>query len=154
MLTLLSTLTVLTTGVTAGGLAFMARGVALATPTLRPGTFTEFHSALYRFADPLMPVLVCASTLACAGLGAVLLARAEDAAAVLAVTAAGASAAVIAITETVNKPINKRVDTWSPTVPPPDWAAVRDRWNAFHWQRTACGVLGYACAMTAVLLSL
>jgi uncharacterized membrane protein len=154
VLTLLSSLTVLVTGVTAGGLAFMARGVTPATPTLRPGTFTELHSALYRFADPLMPALVCASTLACAGLGAALAARADGAATALAAVATAALIGVIVITETVNKPINKRVDTWSPAAPPPDWGAVRDRWNTFHLRRTLCGLVAYACAMSAALLSL
>lgn len=152
MLTLLSTFAVLVSGVTAGGLAFMARGVTPATPTLRPGTFTELHSALYRFADPLMPALVCASTLACAGLA--LAARADWTPAGLAGVATAASIGVIAITETVNKPINKRVATWSPAAPPQDWAAVRDRWNTFHRRRTLCGLVAYTCAMAAALQSL
>jgi hypothetical protein len=46
----------------------------------------------------------------------------------------------------VSVPINHDLHAWSLTGPPPDWTAVRDRWDEFHVLRTALTVV----ALTAM----
>ena len=143
MLMLLCFANVLITGLTAGGLAFMTQGVSTATPKLGRRTFTELHQGLCRFADPLMPVQVCASVLTGAALALLHFIRGEPTAAILALVGGVGLAAVIAITVIVNKPINELVDSWSPTRPPDEWVEVRERWNRFHRRRTILCLLGF-----------
>ncbi len=47
----------------------------------------------------------------------------------------------IVLTLVFEVPINKQIAAWSPTAMPAHWHALRDRWVAFHFARTAAGVV-------------
>ena len=57
----------------------------------------------------------------------------------------------VAISVSVSVPINTMQQSWSVASPPPDWAAVRDRWQLAHAARTATAVLAFLI-LTAVPL--
>jgi uncharacterized membrane protein len=142
---------VLVTGMTAGGLAFMAGAVTTVTPRLPAPVFVRLHRALYHMADPLMPIMVCLSGLIGVPLVGLLLAAGQPVQAGIAGCGVAGILGVIAITETVNKPINKLVDAWRPERLPSQLARVRDRWNRFHAYRTAAGLLSYGGYLAVAL---
>ncbi|SEP47025.1 protein of unknown function [Amycolatopsis saalfeldensis] len=50
---------------------------------------------------------------------------------------------VFVLTFAVNLPINAAQHSWA--TPPPDWAAIRDRWQLAHAVRTVAAVLAFGC---------
>ena len=52
-------------------------------------------------------------------------------------------AVVFVTTFVVNLPINSDQTAWSVQQPPPDWAAVRDRWQVAHLVRTVAAMLAF-----------
>ena len=142
-------------GLVTGGLVFMALAVSTATPTMSSGVFVQVHQALYRMADPIMPIFVVGALLATAPL-AIAFSRddADVSAAWMASTAVGI-AVVIVITRIGNKPINKTIARWDALDPPLNWARERNRFNRFHAWRTAAAlvsflaVIGVGVALTA-----
>lgn len=65
-------------------------------------------------------------------------------------TAAALEAVVLVVTLAVEVPMNNEVDSWKAGSAPSTWTAVRDRWLAYHWLRTALG----ACAFTLATVGL
>ena len=49
----------------------------------------------------------------------------------------------VVISVSVSVPINTIQHSWSVASPPPDWAAVRDRWQLAHLVRTTTAVLAF-----------
>lgn len=89
------------------------------------------------------------STTATAAVAAVLAARdGRGRAATGRALAAGCTAAAVAVTLAISEPANVRIRTWRPTdVPPPDWRAVRARWNRAHRGRRLLVAVGAAAAL-------
>jgi hypothetical protein len=56
---------------------------------------------------------------------------------------------VFAVTLAVNLPINSDQSSWVVQQPPPDWAAVRDRWQLAHLIRTVAAVLAFGLLIAA-----
>jgi len=67
----------------------------------------------------------------------------------LALAALALMASIIAVTLTVNLPINGDQLDWSTHAPPADWADVRDRWQLAHAVRTVAAVLAFGLLSTA-----
>ncbi|MEP6559450.1 MAG: DUF1772 domain-containing protein [Nakamurella sp.] len=130
-------------GLVAGGLAFMALAVSTATPTMSSGVFVKVHQALYRTADPVMPIFVVGAFIATAPL-AVAFSREDTniSAGWITSTAAGI-AVVIILTRIGNKPINKTIARWDALNPPPQWARERLRFNRFHAWRTVFALISF-----------
>jgi hypothetical protein len=59
--------------------------------------------------------------------------------------------AVIAVTLSVEVPIDNKTKTWTPTTLPSDWTDIRARWAAFHTLRTFLSLAGLAAAVGAAL---
>ena len=59
------------------------------------------------------------------------------------------SVATVAITVTVNGPLNRRFARWSPDALPRDWQRYVRRWNLAHSIRTAVALGAFACAIFA-----
>jgi uncharacterized membrane protein len=57
----------------------------------------------------------------------------------------------MAITLTVNVPIDRRIQTWTTVTVPSDWMATRDRWEYYHGLRTLISVLAFACLLWSTL---
>jgi hypothetical protein len=60
--------------------------------------------------------------------------------------------AALLITLLVNVPIDNQLKDWTIATLPPDWAAIRDRWEYFHGLRTLAAVAGFASALAAILM--
>ena len=59
--------------------------------------------------------------------------------------------ATLAISASINVPINTDQQHWSVLTPPSDWADVRDRWQLAHVARTTTAALAFVL-LTAVLV--
>jgi hypothetical protein len=57
----------------------------------------------------------------------------------------------MAITLSVNVPIDNRIKTWTLENLPSDWTAIRNRWEAFHCLRTWISVAGFGALSMGVL---
>lgn len=56
---------------------------------------------------------------------------------------------ILAMTLTINMPINAEQLGWDVQAPPPDWATVRDRWQIAHGVRTGAAVLAFGALIAA-----
>ena len=61
--------------------------------------------------------------------------------------------AVLAVTLSVEVPIDNKINGWSVTTLPPDWRRIRARWAAFHMLRTFLSLGAVAAAVGAALTS-
>jgi uncharacterized membrane protein len=60
--------------------------------------------------------------------------------------------AVVATTLLVNVPLNgQMIREWPTRGIPPDWAQVRDRWNAWHLFRTVVSIVAFGCLVAGAL---
>jgi uncharacterized membrane protein len=59
--------------------------------------------------------------------------------------------AVIAVTLSVEVPIDNKIKTWTAATLPSDWQAIRARWAAFHTLRTFLSLAAVAAAAGAAL---
>jgi uncharacterized membrane protein len=82
----------------------------------------------------------------------VLFRRRSTAAAWLAVVGVLLLVAVIAVTLSVEVPIDNKIKTWTPTTLPSDWQDIRARWAAFHTLRTFLSLAAVAAAVGAALM--
>jgi hypothetical protein len=57
----------------------------------------------------------------------------------------------LAITLSVNVPIDNQIKTWTLETLPPDWTRIRDHWEAFHSLRAWLSMAGMACMAAANL---
>src|ERR1700712_1275777 len=130
-------------GLVAGGLAFMSIAVSTATPTLSSTVFVQVHQALFRMADPIMPIFVVASLLATVPLSVALFRNDFDAAAEWTLLTTIGIGVVVVITRLVNKPINRTVSHWDPKNPPAGWARERSRFNRYHAWRSVIAALSF-----------
>lgn len=58
---------------------------------------------------------------------------------------------VLIITVVIEVPIDNQIKTWTAAAIPPDWKAVRDRWEFFHTIRTFLSLLGMAFFIMAII---
>ena len=133
---------VVTSGLIAGqmlaiGLANLAnRGQPEAEWTRR----FQFENALFTKTMPiaLMPPLL-ASVICCF--------LTDGSGRALFIASTATMSVVLAITMTVNVPINNQVASWKVGAAPVIWTHVRDRWLTFHWARTAIGIVSFVLAV-------
>ena len=137
-----------------GGLyAGLLVAVLFVEVTLR-GVGPDVYTVVEHVKHANLNVLAAATIVPTLASGALLLVLApEPRRWAFALTLAGLLCAVVALTITlrVNVPINAAQMAWSPQAPPPDWAAIRDRWRLAHTLRTAAAVLGLSCQILAAL---
>jgi uncharacterized membrane protein len=62
--------------------------------------------------------------------------------------------AVIAVTLSVEVPIDNKTKTWTPATLPSDWEDLRARWAAFHTLRTFLSLAGLAAVVGAGLTTI
>jgi hypothetical protein len=55
------------------------------------------------------------------------------------------------ITLTVNVPIDRQIQSWTIAALPPDWNAIRDRWEYYHGLRTLVSLVALACLFASTL---
>jgi uncharacterized membrane protein len=57
--------------------------------------------------------------------------------------------AAMAITLAVNVPIDRQIQSWTLVTLPPDWTAIRDRWEFYHGLRTLVSLVALSCLFVA-----
>ena len=65
----------------------------------------------------------------------------------LAVAGAAYLLGIVFFTQQVNLPLNQTTESWNPRALPPDWAGVRDRWNAANLWRAWLSLGTFAIAL-------
>jgi uncharacterized membrane protein len=55
------------------------------------------------------------------------------------------------VTVRIEVPMNRAIEHWNPAAAPANWAAIRERWLAFHALRTASGITAFASALLGLL---
>jgi hypothetical protein len=137
-------------GLTAGVLFSVALSVVPAFLGMEPVRYVELHKLVGRRYDRIMPPMVVVWTVSDAALAIGGPGTAPSRS--LFALAAGCGAAVAAVSQLGNVPINRRVKRTPPGPVPADWPDPRPRWRAFHLARTylaALALIANACAPLA-----
>lgn len=140
---------VVLTGVLAGVLVSVEIAVVPLLGALPGAEFSRQHRFLDSRFDPAMPWLARVA-LVC-GLGATwttdrTAARITLGASVLALVA------VALVSELSNVRMNRRVDSWPESAPPPGWDRLRGRWARANRWRTLAAVVSFVSAVLGLVL--
>lgn len=126
----------------------LSRSIAAITPP----TFLEVgHTMIANLGGPmaiLMPAALLSALPVLVGLR-----RRHRRGFYLMLVGVGLLVVALVITLTVNVPIDQAIDRWTVHTLPPDWSAIRDRWQAYHTVRTFVSLAGLGCALAAILCS-
>ncbi len=57
---------------------------------------------------------------------------------------------VLYITLAIEVPMDNEIKQWTPLAAPPDWQAIRTKWEFFHGMRTILSLLSFACFSAAL----
>jgi len=60
-------------------------------------------------------------------------------------------AGALVTTLAVNVPIDHQIQSWTTATLPPDWKAIRDRWEFYHGLRTLVSLAALACLFASTL---
>jgi len=135
---------------TIGGIMIGYLASRPARTALDPVSFIRYQQIVHVQYQPMMQVLVLGSALA----GLVWLITLRDQLRskrfLYAGLAVGFALAVLAITLTVNMPINEQLMAWNAADPPDGWAIARSRWESAHLVRTIVSVAGFAAGLIAL----
>jgi uncharacterized membrane protein len=77
--------------------------------------------------------------------------RAQTSGGILAIASLTLLVVAMAITLSVNVPIDRQIQSWTAATLPPDWAAIRDRWEFYHGLRTLVSLFALASLFASVL---
>ena len=117
---------------------------------ITPATFLEVGQTMIANLGGPMAVLMPATILSAIPV-LVTLYRRHRGGFYLMLVASALLVAALVITLTVNVPIDYAIDDWTVETLPPDWSAIRDRWQAYHTGRTFVSLAGFGCALAAIL---
>jgi uncharacterized membrane protein len=119
--------------------------------SIRPETFLEVgHTMIANLGGP-MSVLMPAALVSSVLLLVVLFGQRAGAAFNLALAAFLLMIFALAVTLTVNVPIDYEINQWTATTLPPDWTITRDRWELYHTIRTFVSIAALGCAVASAL---
>jgi hypothetical protein len=124
----------------AGGLALVSLGIVRAARTLDAQTWPSLHRALNSTIGPYVSKVLAVAILAAAAT-----AVASVGGRILFAAAAAMFGCVLAVSLSVNVPINRAIARW--TVAPPLWERVRERWNTFQHLRAVLALAGFALVL-------
>jgi uncharacterized membrane protein len=121
--------------------------------SIRAETFLDIgHTMIGNLGGP-MSLLMPAAIVSVGVVAALLYRRGRSTAAGLAGLALILLIAALAITLSVNVPIDSQIAKWTPGTLPADWQAIRDRWEFYHGLRTFLSVAGSGCLFASALCS-
>ena len=143
------TLALLLAALASGALLVNWLGLARAMARLSAPAYVELHQHTSRTFDPYMPIVVIGALMSGVALAAVG-SGLRPLSVALPLFGALCYAGVMAISLSVNVPINRQVARWSISAPPDHWATARRRWINFHILRTllsAPALLSYVLAV-------
>jgi hypothetical protein len=137
----------LVTGVFWGTWFSLSRSMSAITPA----TFLEVgHLMIANLGGP-MSVLMPAALLSALVLCVLLFRRRYIYADLFASAALILMTIALGITLGVNVPIDGQIKTWTTAALPPDWLAIRDRWEFYHGLRTLISVAALTCLFASTL---
>jgi uncharacterized membrane protein len=137
----------LVTGVFWGTWFSLSRSIAAITP----GTFLEVgHTMIQNLGRP-MSVLIPATIVSNVVMLVLLYRHKQLTAFVLEAVALVVLLFALVVTLTVNVPIDDLIRQWTVQTLPPDWEAIRDRWEFYHGLRTLGSLVGLGCTFAGVL---
>jgi uncharacterized membrane protein len=116
-------------------------------------TFLEVGQIMIANLGGPMRFLLPGSIVSAAVLLYVFYRRRESAAFVLSIIAVSLMLAAMAITLLVNVPLDYRFTEWTLATLPPDWRAIRDRWEFYHGVRTLLSVAALSCLVGSLVVS-
>src|SRR5262245_61983141 len=118
---------------------------------ITPATFLEVgHLMIGNLGGP-MRVLMPAALLSALVLSVLLSRARHTGASLFASIALVLMASALVITLVVNVPIDRQIQSWTTAALPPDWRAIRDRWEFYHGVRTLASVGALACLFASTL---
>jgi uncharacterized membrane protein len=118
---------------------------------ITPGTFLEVGPLMITNLGGPMNALMPASLLSALVLCVLLFRGRQTRARLFASAALVLMATVLVITLAVNVPIDRQIQSWTTAALPPDWMAIRDRWEFYHGLRTLVSLAALACLFVSTL---
>jgi uncharacterized membrane protein len=137
----------LVTGVFWGTWFSLSRSMAAITP----GTFLEVGRLMIANLAGPMRVLMPAAVLSAIVLCVVVFRRRHTRGTLFAGAALVSMIIAMIVTLAVNVPIDRQIQSWTTATLPPDWNAIRDRWESYHGLRTLVSLVGLACLFASTL---
>ena len=125
----------------------LSRSIAAITPA----TFLEVGRTMIANLGGPMSVLLPATIVSALVLVVVLYRRHNKPGFALAAAALGLLVVSMAITLTINVPIDDQIARWTMATLPPDWESIRNRWEFYHGLRTALTLVGAGCLFASAL---
>ena len=135
---ILTLLSLVGSGLVAGGIAAVATAVVPAEGTLPPREYAQWHTPFAHHMDRYIPVVAVSTVLIGIVLAFLHKGRRERA-----LVMAGALLIVLiaVISETGNVPLNRQIAAWGPETPLAETERVRERWRRLHLYRTVAALL-------------
>jgi uncharacterized membrane protein len=137
----------LVTGVFWGTWFSLSRSIAAITPP----TFLEVGRLMIANLGGPMSVLMPAAVLSAIVLCGFVFARRNRRGSVFAGAALVLMLLAMIVTLVVNVPIDRQIQSWTTATLPPDWNAIRDRWEYYHGLRTLMSLVALACLFASTL---
>src|SRR5262245_50162584 len=118
---------------------------------ITPGTFLEVGRLMIANLGGPMSVLMPAASLSALVLCVLLFRGRQTRATVFASAALVLMVVALVITLAVNVPIDRQIQSWTTAALPPDWQAIRNRWEFYHGLRTVASLAALACLFASTL---
>jgi uncharacterized membrane protein len=140
---------VLGAGLVSGVLLGDRMGASFARPELSASSFVTFQQVVHRHFVVMMPILLGITILSSGAW--LMLVRGRPKSGEFTFVALGALAfvAVVALTRSINVPINVQLMTWDPALPPSEVMNTWARWEQAHTVRTVISLMGFALLLLA-----
>jgi uncharacterized membrane protein len=119
--------------------------------TITPATFLEVGRIMIGNLGGPMSVLMPAAVLSAIVLAVLLYRRRQTQASIFTMAAFALLLVAMIITLVVNVPIDRQIQSWTTGTLPPDWSAIRDRWEFYHGLRTLVSLFALACLFAGML---
>ncbi len=137
----------LVTGVFWGTWFSLSRSMAEITP----GTFLEVGRLMIANLGGPMSGLMPSALLSALVLCVLLFRGRQPRASLFASAALVLMAMALVVTLVVNVPIDRQIQSWTTDTLPPDWKAIRDRWEFYHGLRTLVSLAALASLFASTL---
>jgi uncharacterized membrane protein len=137
----------LVTGVFWGTWFSLSRSIGAITPA----TFLEVGRLMIGNLGGPMSLLMPAAVLSVIVLSVLLYQRREMQPSLFTVAAFALMVVAMLITLVVNVPIDRQIQSWTTGRLPPNWSAIRDRWEFYHGLRTLVSLFALACLFAGTL---
>lgn len=146
----LDVIRVILAGLMAGGLLVVEIGLVRTIRGLTDATAIRLHIAFDHYVEWSMPPLTIATFLVGVA-GLIVNSSISGATTTLIVLGLIATAVVAAISQLINVPINAAMRKWEPGTVPPEYPALRRRWDGAHRARTIAGQLALVLFAVALI---